>query len=199
MSRTIATADFFEHPPEIVAQSLLGCFLLRRIDGLLLGGRITETEAYLSREDEASHSFRGITKRNQAMFGPAGTLYVYTIHTHFCLNAVTESEGIGSAVLIRAIEPIYGIESMQAYRKRALLKELTTGPARLCQALQINLSHNHISLCSGYDLWIELPEASRLREDEIVHATSRIGISKAKELPLRFVLKGNSFLSRKLK
>ena len=194
----IANAEFFNRPPAQVASELLGARLVRLADNHLLSGRIVETEAYLAAQDPASHSFIGCRPRNRWMFGSPGTLYVYTIHNRFCLNAVTEAAGVGSAVLIRALEPLTGIELMESNRGRTNLRDLTTGPAKICQALRIDLSHNGISLCEPTQLWIELPGRTLPATQEDILATSRIGISKAKELPLRFILKGNSFLSRRV-
>lgn len=196
MTCKLATPDFFNRNPADVARELLGAKLIRRWHDIEIEGRIVETEAYLSQNDPASHSFIGTRPRNRWMFGPPGTLYVYTIHRRFCLNAVTEAVGIGSAVLIRAIEPLNHFETLKTNRQREKIHELTTGPGKLCEALQINLTHNGTSLCDRKDLWIELPISALPTNDEMV-ATPRIGISKAKELPLRFILKGNSFLSRK--
>lgn len=192
----LVSAEFFNRSPAQVARELLGAKLVRLSENQLLSGRIVETEAYLAVDDPASHSFIGYRPRNRWMFGEPGTLYVYTIHNRFCLNGVTEAAGIGSAVLIRALEPLNGIELMKLNRGRTNLRDLTTGPAKICQALRIDLSHNGISLCEPNQLWIELPERTLPAAQEDIAITPRIGISKAKELPLRFILKGNSFLSR---
>lgn len=197
MRWTLATPDFFNRQPAEVAQALLGTKLLRRCHEHIIECRIVETEAYLSQADPASHSYIGQRPRNRWMFGPPGSLYVYTIHRRFCLNAVTEETGIGSAVLIRAVEPLNHIELLKSHRCKESLNDLTTGPAKLCEALQINLSHNGISLCERSTLWIEIADSPGLFPTETMVSTPRIGISKAKELPLRFILKGNSFLSRK--
>jgi|688.fasta_scaffold01868_3 DNA-3-methyladenine glycosylase len=217
MNWKLATPCFFDRQPAVVARELLGAKLIRRWNNVLIEGLIVETEAYLSQDDPASHSFAGVRPRNRWMFGPPGSLYVYTIHRRFCLNAVTEATGIGSAVLIRALQPLNQIELLQAHRQRNELYALTSGPAKICEALQINLTHNGLSLCEPIDLWIELPIADAhnacvLHEElcdsyssctatfnlqQQIAATPRIGISKAKELPLRFILTGNSFLSRK--
>ena len=119
---------FYERRTETVARDLLGKSLVRKVQGEHVGGIIVETEAYLSTEDPASHSARGHTPSNAAMFGRAGTLYVYPIHAKYCLNAVTESDGVGCAVLIRAIEPVWGVEAMQENRGVEDLRRLTRGP-----------------------------------------------------------------------
>jgi DNA-3-methyladenine glycosylase len=196
MKRELLSPDFFDRSPVDVARDLLGMHLCRKLGALVLRSRITETEAYLAEGDAASHSFVGLRPRNRWMFGPPGSLYVFTIHARCCLNAVTESEGIGSAVLIRSLEPLEGIDLMKERRQREKIRDLTCGPARLCEAYGIDLSHNGLLLYQRKQIWIESPTSPRLLERERIEATPRIGISKAKELPLRFILKGNSFLSR---
>jgi DNA-3-methyladenine glycosylase len=196
MKQELVSPDFFDRSPAIVARDLLGMHLCRKLGTSLLRSRITETEAYLAEGDAASHSAVGVRPRNRWMFGPPGSLYVFTIHARFCLNAVTESEGIGSAVLIRSLEPLEGIELMKQRRQREKTRELTCGPARLCEAYGIDLSHNGLLLYQRKQLWLESPNVSKVQPTESVEATPRIGLSKAKELPLRFILKGNSFLSR---
>lgn len=183
--------SFYSRSTELVARELLGKALLRRVGNNWIGGFIVETEAYLSAGDPASHSTRGPTKSNAAMFGSAGTLYVYPIHAKHCMNVVTEATGKGSAVLIRAIEPVWGIEQMMQNRKTAQLRRLTRGPAMLCQALQVDRALDKINLLNSGELWITkgmemLPE---------IIARPRIGISLAVELPLRFFVDGNWFVS----
>lgn len=195
MKKELVSPKFFARSPATVAQDLLGMHLCRRFGTTLLRSRITETEAYLAEGDAASHSFVGMRPRNRWMFGPPGSLYVFTIHARYCLNAVTENEGIGSAVLIRSLEPLEGIELMKQRRQREKVRDLTSGPARLCEAYGIDLSHNGLLLYQRKQLWLELPSDPKLHAIEQIEATPRIGISKAKELPLRFVLRGNSYLS----
>ena len=162
-------------------------------------GRIVETEAYLS-NDPASHGFIGKTKRNSVLFGPVGHAYVYFIYgMHYCFNVVTGQVGSGEAVLIRALEPLQGIPLMQQRRKVEKLSLLCSGPARLVQALAITPAFNGLSLLDGpLQLW----SAESLSSFPIVQGTdivetTRIGIAKAKELPLRFYIKGNSHISRR--
>lgn len=171
---------------------MLGKFLLRKTTQGLCGGRIVETEAYLSQNDPACHAARGQTKRNAAMFGPPGHLYVYAIHAKWCLNAVTESAGHGSAVLIRAIEPLFGVELMQARRPFSTPRDLARGPARLCAALDIAKEENEVDLTTGQRLWIASDDSS---EQLDVGVSKRIGVTSAHELLLRFYLRGNSFVS----
>ena len=123
--------SFYDRPTPIVARQLLGKALLRRLHDQWIGGVIVETEAYLSRDDPACHSDRGMTPSNASMFGPPGTLYVYPIHAKHCMNAVTESQGIGSAVLIRAIEPIWGIDYIKSNRGYDDLRRLNFSRAEL--------------------------------------------------------------------
>ena len=187
--------SFYDRAPATVARELLGKPLLRRLHGKWLGGRIVETEAYLSSDDLASHSSRGKTRSNAAMFGPPGTLYVYPIHAKFCMNTVTESSGIGSAVLIRAIEPIWGIQTMQKNRGTEDPRRLTRGPAMLCQALDVDRRCDHTDLIDGSDLRI-LDDAIKLHR---ITSTPRIGITNASSLVLRFFVDGNRFVSGKVR
>lgn len=175
---------FFLRPPEAVARDLIGASLL--YDGV--GGTIVETEAYHP-ADPASHSFKGPTLRNAAMFGQPGTVYVYRIYgMHWCLNFVCEP---GSAVLIRAIEPVEGLDRMTERRGALAPRLLTTGPGRLCAALGITRDDDGRSL-------FEAPFAITLnRKVRDVLVGPRIGITKAVEEPLRFGLEGSRFLSRK--
>lgn len=165
-----------------------------------LRAKIVETEAYLD-DDPASHSFRGKTERNAPMFGPPGFSYVYFIYgMYFCFNVVTEREGKAGAVLIRAVEPLDGLEQMhknRASRHRPLplaTHALTNGPGKLCQALSITKQYNHLDLCRP-DSAIYLLDAPPVPETEIV-ASPRIGIKEATQQDWRFYLRGNPFISR---
>lgn len=182
---------FFNRDPSIVAAELIGHGIVRRIEETLVGGVIVETEAYLSAGDLASHSRNGSTRRCQSMFGDPGTLYVYSIHAKYCMNVVTQKRGVGSAVLIRAIEPVWGIERMQQLRGHGELYRLTRGPAMLCQSLGITTADDGIDLITSDNLWIvRLPS----RQVEIGSST-RIGISAGDDLPLRFYERANRFVS----
>ena len=179
---------------EEVARDLLGCFLVSTVDGALVGGRIVETEAYLGREDPASHAAvrAGRTSRNAPMFGPGGTAYVYLVYgMHWCLNVVTGVAGDPQAVLLRAIEPQLGDETMRVRRGRD--QDLTNGPARLSSALGVDGSLN------GHDF--EGPPLLLLagvRPDEIdVGVSGRIGVRYARDWPLRFFLRGHPDVSRR--
>lgn len=182
---------FLAEPVESVAERLLGCYLERTVDGRRLLVRIVEVEAY-DQEDEASHTFRGMTARNEVMFGEAGFLYVYfTYGMHHCCNVVTGVPGHGSAVLLRGAEPVEGVDEIE--RRRGIGgRNATNGPAKLCQALAIDLALN------GHDLRREplrLLEG-RLGPDETVARGTRIGITKAADLVRRYYVAGNPFVSR---
>lgn len=180
------------HPTEI-ARRLLGCHLVRRHEDRLQVGRIVETEAYCE-GDPASHSCRGRTARNASMFASAGNAYVYLIYgLNHCLNIVTGPEGYGAAVLIRALEPLEGIELMAANRGRAT--DLMNGPGKLCQALGIDRSLDGEDLLTS-DL-LSLLEQPPLSESRIL-ATPRIGITQGQDRLWRFVDVESSQLSRKL-
>ena len=189
----LLTRDFYERDPVTVARELIGKHLVRRTSQGLCSGVIVETEAYLAADDPASHSHRGRTRKNATMFGRAGLLYVYPIHSRYCLNAVTESRGIASAVLIRAVMPLCGMELMQARRQCAPL-DLARGPARLCEAFDVDRRLDGWDLTRGTRIWIEKPDDAAVAEFEIV-ASPRIGVTSAHSLELRFFLKDNRSVS----
>ena len=175
-------AAFFNRDAVQVARDLIGCELT--LDGV--GGRIVETEAYTA-DDPASHSFRGMTARNAAMFTVPGTAYVYRSYgIHWCLNAVCLP---GSAVLLRALEPAHGVDTMQARRGMETQRLLAAGPGRLCQALGVDMSLNGRSL-------LQRPFLLRTGRGADIVCGPRIGISRAVEQPWRFGLAGSSFLSK---
>ncbi len=184
---------FYDRETELVAQELLGKLLLRRWNRTWIGGCIVETEAYLAENDLASHSARGMTNSNASMFGPPGTLYVYPIHAKYCLNAVTEAEQRGAAVLIRAIEPLWGIEAMRTARRQEDLRRLTRGPAMLCQALNVDRQQDGIDLTADKALFLAKPTESV--SHEIIDSV-RIGISRSQHRRLRFLIKDSPFVSR---
>ncbi|GIW94968.1 MAG: putative 3-methyladenine DNA glycosylase [Pirellulaceae bacterium] len=192
MNGTVLDRAFYDRPVVRVAQELLGKRLVRDWQGQRVSGLIVEAEAYLAAGDPASHSYRGPTRRNRSMFGPPGHAYVYTIHTRYCLNVVCESQGVGAAVLIRAVEPEEGMELMARWRSRSNPLDWTRGPGRLCEAFQLNLQWDGWDLTTGHGLWIEqgpaLPEWT-------LGVSPRIGIRLAQELPLRFFVQGHCFVS----
>ena len=201
--------SFYLRPTARVARDLLGKYLVRHIGKRMVIARIVETEAYCQ-NDPASHAFRGQTKRNEVMFHEGGQLYVYfTYGMHYCANVVTRRAGVGEAVLLRAIEPIDGIDVvrknrktfLETYRKNRSHRSqkpdhippgLTNGPAKLCQALGIARRENGIDLLGDE---IYLLDAPRLRASAIEMST-RIGIRNGKESLWRFFIKGNAWVSR---
>ena len=178
---------FFSQPTVDLAQALLGKYLSFGA----LKGVIVETEAYLYRDDPGCHASRGPTARNAPMFGPAGYTYVYLIYgMYHCLNIVSGRQGEGEAVLIRALEPVQGIEIMQKRRKTKKTENLCNGPGKLTQAFGITKRHNNLSLLAG-----PLRIYDSRKKPEIAIST-RIGLSAGKELELRFFIKGNRFVSK---
>ena len=183
---------FYQRDTTVVAHDLIGCSLIYHVDDGDIGGIIVETEAY-GPDDPANHAHRGPRPRNAVMFGPAGRAYVYRIYgMYWCVNAVTGGEGVGEAVLIRALEPIVGIEHMRRLRGIEELRLLCSGPGRLCQALSITGQLNGADLTAG-SLIVTGPAKAQLD----VVASTRIGITKAAEFPWRFCLAGSSYLSKK--
>ncbi len=203
--KAVLVCSFYDRAVVEVARALLGKKLVRETADGVTAGRIVETEAYLAYDDPACHAFRGRTKRNASMFAPAGHAYVYAIHSRWCLNIVTEPEGVPSAVLVRALEPLAGVELMRKRRmarpvrvKRAPSQRdmpdryLARGPGRLCEALAIDRTLDGWDLTIGRQLWIEDfadPPAE-------IMTTTRIGVTSGHDLPLRFYLGGSPFVSR---
>ncbi|MCX6121763.1 MAG: DNA-3-methyladenine glycosylase [Ignavibacteriales bacterium] len=207
--------SFYLRPTLQVARDLLGKYIVRKIGSKLLIGKIVEVEAYC-KGDPASHAFRGRTKRNDVMFWEGGHLYVYfTYGMHFCSNVVTGNEGIGEAVLIRAVEPIAGIEVMTENRKKHLssgvveplsekkkklrrdsipdtLRNLTNGPAKFCQAFSIARKKNGLDLL---DSEIIIIDAKTIPSSSIAR-TARIGIRSGLEKKWRFFVKRNPWVSK---
>ncbi len=178
---TTLTRAWFERDAPVVARDLLNKLLVVDVDGVRCSGRIIETEAYMS-SDAASHTFNGETKRNAVMFGPAGHLYVYLSYgIHYCANVVTGTTGDGQGVLLRAVDPVEGIELMRARRGRPD-GELANGPGKLAQALGITAQHG------GWDL---LASDISVVDDQVAPPSSpligpRVGITKAVDTPWRF-------------
>ena len=190
---TLARSFYDRHVVE-VARDLLGKVILRRSPDGLVSGRIVETEAYLAEADSACHSHKGLNRKNAAMFGPPGHAYVYTIHARFCFNVVTEPENVASAVLIRAVEPLVGIEIMQRRRRRQRATEFVNGPAKLCEALDIDRRLDGWDLTRGRKLWISETDGCDIPSSDTGQSV-RIGVTSAKDLALRFFHKGNPFVS----
>jgi len=192
--------SFYKPTAEAVAPALLGHYLIRHSEGAFCGGLIVETEAYLM-DDPACHASRGITPRNQTMFGPPGHAYVYMIYGfYFCVNAVCQPHGVAEAVLIRAVEPVFGEAQMRSRRPVKTTHALTSGPGKLCQALDITRGLDGVDLCrADSPLFIgRNPDAEEIRHERgPMLKTTRIGITKAAGLPLRFHLPGSLFVSRR--
>ena len=183
--------SFYNRPVLEVARELIGCVVSH--DGT--AGVIVEAEAYHHTEP-ACHGFVGLTPRTETLFGPPGCAYVYRSYgVHACLNAVSEPAGIGAAVLIRALEPLCGIEEMRARRGIEALEGLCSGPGKLTQALGIGLHHNGSDLLRGP---VKISPRPRSWEDVQVAVDRRVGITKAAELPWRFCAPGSRSVSRPL-
>ena len=194
--------EFFNRDPVTVGRELLGKLLIRREGRTLLAGRIVEDEAYLGVEDPAAHAYSGRTPRNAVLFGPPGHAYVYFIYgNHYCLNVSCLPDGDAGGVLLRAMEPVFGMEAMARARGLELapsprptqLRLISSGPGRMSQALGITrLRDNDKDLTAREsDLWF----ADDGYRPERIAATPRVGITKAIEQPLRFVIAGNPFVS----
>jgi len=182
--------------PKVVAAELIGKHLVRRTLHGVCSGMIVETEAYLATDDPASHSYRGKTRKNATMFGRAGLLYVYPIHGRYCLNAVTETRGVASAVLIRAVQPVLGIELMLLRRQSSLI-DLARGPARLCEAFAVDRQLDGWDLTRGRRIWIEsAPLESAIEDSAIeIQITRRIGVTSAHDFQLRYIASNCEFVS----
>ena len=192
----VLPASFYARPTEVVARRLLGHFVVSMIGGRRTAGRIVETEAYLGPHDPACHAFGGRrTMRTEGLFGPPGTAYIYfTYGMHWCLNAVTRREGYPAAVLIRALEPVAGLETMRRRRGHMPDRSLCAGPARLCVALGVTGRLNGVSLQRGTLRICSLPATGR-RAPRVVR-TPRVGITRATDWPLRYLLADSPWVSR---
>lgn len=197
---------FYDRPTLDVAKDLLGKNLIHYINGEKLVGRIVEVEAYIGAIDKAAHSYNNrLTERTKVMFGPPGHAYVYLIYGMYnCMNVVTQKEGEAAGVLIRAIEPIEGIDIMAHNRYKKSIEELkkkqitnlTSGPGKLCMAMGITKDNNSMDLC-GDTLWVEDMKLDSTFE---IVTTTRVNIDyaeEAKDFPWRFYVKDNSFISKK--
>jgi len=194
LRRSVLPRSFFARDTEIVARELLGTVLECRTAEGVVSGRIVETEAYVGEHDLACHAAAGRTKRTAPLYGDPGIAYVYFIYgVHWCVNAVTRPVDHPSAVLIRALEPIAGIEIMRRRRRAARRDiDLTNGPGKLCEALGITGKHNWLPL--------QQPPLRILAGEEIaesrVQRTARIGITQCRDWPLRWVIRDNAYVSR---
>lgn len=196
---TILGCDFFDRPTLQVARDLVGQRLVRQIGDQRLSGLIVETEAYVGPNDSASHASKGRTPRTEVMFGPPGRTYVYLVYgLHYLLNLVTEAQGFPAAVLIRALEPVEGLEAIQARRPRIRqVTGLTNGPGKLSQAFDIDSNLHNWDVTIGQELWLEPAEP---RSDPVIATGPRIGIDYARPedraAPWRFWIQNNPFVSR---
>ena len=185
--------EFFARDPRDVARELIGCLLLSDAGGRVTGGRIVETEAYLGADDAGSHAAtHGITRRNATMYGPPGRLYVYfTYGNHHMLNLVCEPEGTAGAVLVRALEPLVGLDVMTARRNGRPPRELCNGPGKLAAALGLDLSDNGSRLGEG-SVTVYAGPGDRGR----IVASGRVGLSSGHEALFRYFVDGSPFVSR---
>ena len=194
-SKPLASA-FYARPADLVAPALLGCLLVRRWRGVELVSRIVETEAYLPGADAASHANRGRTPRNAPMFGVAGRAYVYFIYGMYDMfNVVCDAAGVPAAVLVRACEPVQGIDRMMRWRGVRRVHDIANGPGKLCRAMRITRSLNRHDLRQA-PLWIAPGE---LPAHEVVERSGRIGVAYAgadARLPLRFFIRDHRHVSR---
>jgi DNA-3-methyladenine glycosylase len=192
--------EFYTKDVLKVAKELLGKVLVNNEGGKIFSGRIVEVEAYDGRIDQAAHTYGGKTNRNEVMFNNGGYLYVYLSYgVHYCCNVVTGKEGTGTAILIRAVEPLEGINRMMMNRfgKNKLgekeLYQLTNGPGKVCKAFGITKKHSGLDL-TGDRIYLD---DSELKKDEEIAVSKRIGITKSSHLPWRFFIKKNPYISRK--
>ena len=188
------TRAFFARPTTAVAPDLLGTILIHETADGFLAGKIVEVEAYLGDRDPAAHAYKGLTDRTRVLFGPPGHAYVYLSYgMHECLNFVTEPPGRPGCVLIRALEPLVGVERMRTRRPKARTeRNLASGPGKPTRAMGISRAHYGVDITKG-----ALRVRRLRRRDELEIATSRrVGISTAQDLPLRFFVRGNPHVSR---
>lgn len=192
----ILPRHFYQRDTAVVAQDLLGKHIIRTIDHTLLSGIIVETEAYSAEEDPACHAYRGETLANRALFGPVGHTYIYFIYgNHFCLNIVSRAKGSkAGGVLIRALEPVLGIESMKRFRRVEIIKNLTNGPGKLAQAFHITKDLYGTDVTQEGPIYIT--DGLELPKKTVCHS-KRIGISKAQEKEWRFYICNSPFVSKK--
>ncbi len=197
--RALVPHKFYDRDPRRVGRELLGKVLVREENGKLVAARVVEVEAYLGSDDPAAHAAAGRTPRNQVLFGPPGRAYVYFIYgNHYCLNVSCHPEGVAGGVLFRALEPLEGIAAMTRARGITLrrdrdLRLLTSGPGRLAQAFGVTRTRDNDKDLTQADSDLRIEEDG-FRVGKIL-VTPRIGIVKAAELPLRYLIAGNPFVS----
>jgi len=185
--------SFYERDTSEVARALLGKILVHRGHGGITNGKIVETEAYYGEGDPASRASRGKTKMNEIMWGLGGRAFVYVVHGNCLFNVTAEREGVPGAVLVRALEPLEGIELMQKRRGTKLEKELTSGPGKLTKAMAITRAHHGLDLTNSHS---ELVIVEGEPQDFVIGSSHRIGVSADLERKLRFYMDGNPFVSR---
>jgi DNA-3-methyladenine glycosylase len=194
--------EFYGPSAKVVAPRLLGHWLVRRTPYGYAGGPIVETEAYIT-DDPGCHAFVGPTNRNRSMFGPPGHAYVYLIYGFYnCFNTVCCAEGLGEAVLVRAIEAEFGVEWMKENRRVEKATHLTSGPGKICVALKVDRALDGLDLCDKRsEVFVaENPEVKKFRRRfGPVVTTTRIGLTQAADWPLRFYLEKSAFVSKKVK
>lgn len=190
--------SFYARDTLVVAGDLLGRRLVRILEGERLSGRIVEVEAYIGEEDQASHARSGATERNSSMYGPPGHAYVYLIYgLHHCFNVVTEQAGTPAAILIRALEPVEGLAVMRTRRRDRAGRQLTGGPARLCDALGIDIRFDGVDLCSP-DTCLFLERGDPV-PDDYVSTSPRINVrgdETARNVCWRFYVRDSAYVSR---
>ncbi len=191
--RNTLDRGFFARDTIAVAKDLIGQYIVRDVDGHSLAGRIVEVEAYIGEDDPACHARFGPTDRNRVMYGPGGFSYVYFIYGMYnMLNVVSDREGFPAAVLIRALEPIEGIDKMIELRGVSRLQNLTSGPGKICEALDIDISLSQIDMTERGALYI----VEGNRKASTIASTSRIGIREGLDRKWRFIEEGNPYVSR---
>lgn len=193
---SIPGKEFYLRDTVTVAKELLGKLLIRKFRTGSAAVRIVETEAYIGEHDPACHAFGKITKRNSVIYGPEGKAYVYFIYgSYYCFNAVCGEEGIGNAILLRAGEPVDGIEIMRKFRPKAKNDiELTNGPSKLCMALDIDMKMNCADITDPTGkIFIA---GNKMNNKFEISTSRRIGINKGEEFPYRFFIKDNEFVTR---
>jgi len=188
--------SFFHRSADVVARELLGMTVMSLLGGTRTSGCIVETEAYLGARDPASHAYRNRrNERNAALFGPPGSWYVYRSYgIHWCANLVCGTDGQGSAVLLRALEPLEGLEAMRRRRGPLIDRQLCSGPGKLCQALEITREVDGVSMVGSALTVVDESDAA----PPVLEVTPRIGINQAADWPLRFLIAGSPWASRGL-